>query len=165
MTSVRHAAPADAPRIAEIYNHYVTHSIVTFEESAVSATEMEQRIAKVHDASLPWLVVERAGVVLGYAYATQWKDRIGYRFSVESTIYLEAGTAGRGLGTTLYTELIAQLRKRGDIHAVLGGIALPNPGSVALHEKIGMSKVAHLREVGQKFGEWVDVGYWELILQ
>jgi L-amino acid N-acyltransferase YncA len=164
MTSVRHAAPADAARIADIYNHYVTHTIVTFEESAVPATDMEQRIAKVQDASLPWLVIERAGAVLGYAYATPWKDRIGYRFSVESTIYLEAGTERGGLGTMLYRELIAHLRKRGDIHAVLGGIALPNPGSVALHEKIGMSKVAHLCEVGQKFGEWVDVGYWEIIL-
>jgi L-amino acid N-acyltransferase YncA len=164
MTSIRYAAPADAAPIAEIYNHYVTHTIVTFEETPVSDLEIERRIAAVQKVDLPWLVVERAGRVVGYAYATPWKDRIGYRFSVESTIYLEAGMQGGGLGTLLYTELIAHLRKRGDIHAVLGGIALPNPGSVALHEKIGMSKVAHLREVGQKFGEWVDVGYWEIIL-
>jgi phosphinothricin acetyltransferase len=109
-------------------------------------------------------VVERAGRLLGYAYATQWKSRIGYRFSVESTIYLEPGTERAGLGTMLYTELINHLRRRGDIHVVLGGIALPNPASVALHEKMGMMKVAQLREVGRKFGEWVDVGYWELFL-
>ena len=156
--------PSDAARIAEIYNHYVAHTIVTFEETPVSAAEMECRIAAVLDASLPWIVVETGNRVIGYAYATQWKNRIGYRFSVESTIYLEAGAERRGLGTMLYRELVARLRERGDIHAMFGGIGLPNPASVALHEKIGMTKVAHLREVGQKFGEWVDVGYWELIL-
>jgi phosphinothricin acetyltransferase len=164
LTSIRQAIEADAARISEIYNHYVLHTIVTFEETPVSVSEIQNRMVGVLEARLPWLVAERDGSVLGYAYATQWKRRIGYRFSVESTIYLEPGTERAGVGTMLYTELIAQLRKRGDIHAVFGGIALPNPGSVALHEKIGMSKVAHLREVGQKFGEWVDVGYWELIL-
>ena len=89
--------------------------------------------------------------------------RSAYRRSVESTIYLDDDCAGQGLGTTLYSALLDILVDQ-QVHCVLAGIALPNPGSVALHEKLGFEKVAHLAEVGNKFDRWVDVGYWQRLL-
>lgn len=160
---IRSVQPRDAAAIAHLYNHYITDTIVTFEEESVSATDMSARIKDTCAAGLPWLVSEEAGVVLGYAYASKWKSRCSYRHSVESTIYLDRSATGRGLGTTLYRALLDEIGKQG-LHAVIGGIALPNPASVALHEKLGFAQVAHFREVGWKFNQWIDVGYWELIL-
>lgn len=162
-TTIRAVAPADAAGIAAIYNHYVTQTIITFEEELVSAAEIARRIEDVRSASLPWLVAEQAGRVVGYAYATKWKARYGYRFSAEVTVYLAPADARRGIGSNLYAELFPILRERG-IHSVIGGIALPNDASVALHEKFGMRKVAHFKEVGFKFDRWVDVGYWQCTL-
>ena len=157
---IRDAVPADALRIAEIYNHYVLHTIVTFEEEPVAAEEMAARMETVRAASLPWIVSESAGRILGYAYATKWKERIGYRHATEVTVYLDQEAGGRGLGSALYGKLFPMLQER-NVHVALGGIALPNPASIALHEKFGMKKVAHLEEVGLKFGTWIDVGYWQ----
>jgi phosphinothricin acetyltransferase len=160
---IRPATPLDATRICAIYNHYVTTTTVSFEEDAVSEQEMAQRIADVGAAGLPWLVLEVDGTVAGYAYATKWRVRPAYRYSVESTVYLDRACTGRGLGRTLYGALLDELRKR-ELHLVIGGIAQPNEGSVGLHEALGFRKVAHFSEVGMKFGRWVDVGYWELRL-
>jgi L-amino acid N-acyltransferase YncA len=160
---IRPAVESDADAIARIYNHYVLNTTVTFEEDPVSPAGMAARIAEVEGASLPWLVLEQDGQVLGYAYASKWKGRCAYRYSVETTVYLAPDQGGRGYGTRLYEELFARLRERG-LHAAIGGIALPNPASVALHERMGMSKVAHFKEVGFKFGRWIDVGYWEKLL-
>lgn len=157
---IRDAVAADAARIAEIYNHYVLHTIVTFEEETIGADEMAKRMDEVRAASLPWLVAEAAGRVAGFAYASKWKGRCGYRFSTEVTVYLDHDAGGRGLGSTLYGDLFPMLVDRG-VHAAMGGIALPNRASVALHEKFGMQKVAHFKEVGFKFGTWIDVGYWQ----
>ena len=161
--TIRAATEADADDIVAIYNHFVVHTIVTFEEVVIDAAEMLRRMAGVWNASLPWLVAEEAGRVIGYAYAGKWKERYGYRFSVESTVYCAPDVVGRGVGTSLYAELFPMLRERG-VHAVMGGIALPNDGSVALHEKFGMKKVAHFEQTGFKFDDWIDVGYWELLV-
>ena len=158
---VRSAAAGDAGAIAEIYNQYVATSVITFEEAPVSLEEMARRIAEAGSASLPWLVAEREGKVAGYAYASPWKARSAYRFSVEVTVYVHAGRPREGIGRRLYEELLAGLRARG-IHSAFGVIALPNEASVALHERLGFVKVAHLREVGFKFDRWIDVGYWQL---
>ncbi len=160
---IRRATPADAAAIAAIYNHYVANTVVTFEEEAVPATDMARRLAEVFAADLPWLVATEGDRVLGYAYASKWKSRCSYRFSVESTVYLDHSATNRGLGTALYTALIAEMKKAG-MHAMIGGVALPNAASVALHEKLGFQKIAHFREVGWKFKQWIDVGYWELLL-
>lgn len=161
--SIRVATASDADRIAEIYNHYVAKTVVTFEEEPVTGGEMRRRMDEVFASMLPWLVAESGAGVVGYAYATKWKARSAYRFSVETTVYLAAGLGRRGLGSRLYEELFRVLKEQG-VHAAIGGIALPNDASVALHEKFGMRKVAHFEEVGFKFGKWVDVGYWERIL-
>jgi phosphinothricin acetyltransferase len=160
---VRPATAADAAAIADIYDYYVANTVVTFEEAPVPATDMAARIAEVQGIGLPWLVGELQGEVLGYCYATRWKARSAYRHSVETTIYLKNGAAGRGMGRVLYSAMLLILRA-GGIHAVIGGIALPNPASVALHEKLGFEQVARFRQVGLKHGSWVDVAYWQLIL-
>ena len=159
---IRPATKADAQAICNIYNPYVSDTIITFEEEIVSVEEMTQRIHEMI-SSLPWLVIEDEGQVVGYAYASRWKSRCAYRFSVETTVYLSSAATGKGFGSLLYEHLIADLRQR-SIHSLIGGIALPNPASVSLHEKFGFEKVAHFKEVGWKFNQWIDVGYWELIL-
>ena len=159
---IRTATSADAGTIASIYNAYIAHSIATFEVDPVSASEMEDRIRVVQNR-YPWLVTVKNNIVIGYAYATTWKARAAYDRTVETTIYIHPDHLHQGVGLPLYQELLRQLVIQG-CHAAIGGIALPNPGSVQLHERLGFEKVAQFREVGYKFGQWVDVGYWEIIL-
>ena len=161
---VRQVESTDAAPIASIYNYYILNTIVTFEEEPVTAEELSCRIEAIGSAGLPWLVaVDRTAGVVGYAYARPWKPRSAYRYSVEITVYLAPEWGGRGLGTRLYEVLFASLRERG-MHAVIGGIALPNEASVALHEKFGLTQVALFKEQGFKFGRWIDVGYWQRLL-
>jgi L-amino acid N-acyltransferase YncA len=159
---LRQCTQKDAAEICGIYNHYVRETVITFEEAPVPEAEMAQRITDI-SSRLPWLVWEEGGAILGYAYATPWKTRAAYKHSVEASIYLGHQATGRGIGTKLYLALIADLRQL-DVHCVIGGAALPNPASVALHERLGFSKVAEFKEVGFKHGRWVDVAYWELML-
>jgi L-amino acid N-acyltransferase YncA len=162
-TSIRSVVADDADAIVAIYNHYVAQTIITFEEEPVSALEMRQRIADVQSASLPWLVAGHDSTVVGYAYATKWRARKAYRFSTEVTVYLDPDISGRGIGSMLYSALLTALRER-NTHTAMGGIALPNQASVALHEKFGFKKVALFEQVGFKFNRWIDVGYWQLTL-
>lgn len=161
--SIRSAKESDAAALARIYNHYVSATCITFEMDPVSAPDMAGRLAETQRASLPWLVAEDSGQVVGYAYASKWKGRCAYRYSVESTIYLDADSTGKGIGSQLYAELIAAIRVL-SMHAVIGGIALPNEQSIALHERLGFKKVAHFEQVGYKQDRWIDVGYWQLLV-
>ena len=160
---IRSVKKSDSGSIAEIYNQYVKETSVTFEIEPVSDTEISSRIEECQANNLPWLVAEDNGQVIGYCYASKWKGRSAYRYSVEATVYLEPSVRSKGWGTRLYSELLDSLSSKG-VHAVICGIALPNEASVALHEKFGMQKVAHFREVGRKFDRWVDVGYWQCLL-
>lgn len=160
---IRPAEVTDAATIAAIYNHYVEHTAISFEEQAVPVDEMASRITTVLQQDLPYLVAELGNEVVGYCYATPWKARAAYRYSVEVTVYVAATAQGRGLGYALYQQLFAALRAAG-YHAALGGIVQPNPSSVALHEKCGMTQVAQLPDIGFKFGQWHSVGYWQLLL-
>ncbi|MCX7787265.1 MAG: GNAT family N-acetyltransferase [Spirochaetes bacterium] len=160
--TIRRVRLEDAPKICSIYNHYVTHSVCTFEEEPVSVSEMEKRIREVL-SSYPWLVWEDAGEILGYTYSSRWKSRSAYRYSTELSVYVRNGYHGQGIGKTLMASLLDELQRQG-FHAVIGGIVLPNERSVRLHERFGFQKVAHFSEVGFKFGKWLDVGYWQRIL-
>lgn len=160
---IRTANHQDAAAIASIYNHFINRTTVTFEEQSVSADDLASRIEDVLAAGLPWLVACKDGVVIGYAYATRWRVRHAYRFSAESTIYMAPGHNGQGHGAALYAALIDGAARAGN-HLLIGGVALPNDASVALHEKLGFRKVAQFSEVGFKFDRWIDVGYWELKL-
>lgn len=160
---IRSATEDDSDSIARIYNHYILNTVVTFEEQAVSSRVVAGRINQVLSDSLPYLVAVQGDPVVGYAYAAKWHDRSAYRYSVETTIYLDSRYVGKRIGGNLYSVLLDHLKERG-LHVAIGGIALPNPSSVALHEKLGFRKVAHYREVGFKFNKWVDVGYWQCVL-
>lgn len=159
---LRPVHPDDASLIAEIYNHYIRHSPATFEEVLIAPEEMSLRIANI-SKNFPWLVLEEEGKILGYSYASKWRERSAYRYSVEGTVYLHPSSVGKGVGSQLFAALLADLRER-EFHCVMGGISLPNPASIALLEKFGARQVAHFREVGYKFGQWIDVGYWQLLL-
>jgi phosphinothricin acetyltransferase len=160
---IRNATPADAEAICAIYNPYILGTVITFEETPVDAGEMRGRIEKI-TRDLVWLVHDEGGEVLGYAYATKWRERAAYRHSVETSVYVRQDAQRRGIGQGLYRALIAELRRR-PVRAVIAGVALPNEKSVGLHEAMGFRKVAHFPDVGHKFGRWIDVGYWQLSLE
>jgi phosphinothricin acetyltransferase len=160
---IRSARSTDVDAIARIYNYYVINTVITFEEQIVTPETMAERMQEIASDSLPWLVAESSGEIIGYAYASMWKNRSAYRYSVESIVYLDPAALRVGHGSQLYDSLLANLRQQ-EFHVVIGGIALPNQASIRLHEKFGFRKVAHFKEVGYKFGQWVDVGYWQLIL-
>ncbi|MEM9547996.1 MAG: arsinothricin resistance N-acetyltransferase ArsN1 family B [Bacteroidota bacterium] len=160
---IRPAVPDDAIQMTDIYNYYIINTTVTFEKTPISVGEMKDRLQRT-TMKYPWLVIEIDNRVQGYAYATDWKPRGAYRHSVESTVYLRNGQSGYGYGSQLYSKLIEELQKL-NVHTVIGGIAQPNEGSIALHEKFGFVKVAHFKEVGYKFDRWIDVAYWQLIMK
>ncbi len=157
---IRNVTLDDAQRLAEIYNYYIESSVITFEEEQIAVSDMRERIQYYSTANLPWLVFESGENILGFAYASLWRSRSAYRHSVESTIYLDKDSLGQGVGSKLYAQLFETLSAL-EFHIVIGGIALPNEASVALHEKLGFEKVAHFKEVGFKHDRWIDVGYWQ----
>lgn len=161
--TVRTVSPGDIQDVCDIYNHYVVNSVATFEENEVSAEDMQKRIKEVHMLNMPWIVVADGEQILGYAYAKTWRPRGAYRFSAEVTVYVAHDAFGKGIGSTLFKSLDDMMKNK-DIHCLLGVITLPNDPSVALHEKFGFEKVAHLKEVGYKFNQWLDVGYWQKIM-
>ena len=159
---IRLVHSGDAPVIAAIYNYYVENTVITFEEARVDTEEMEARISNL-SGQYPWLVYEQAGTIIGYAYASPWKVRSAYRYAVETSVYLAQDCTGNGVGTKIYSELLHRI-KQTDLHIAIGGIALPNAASIALHEKLGFEKIGHFKQVGFKFEQWIDVGYWQLLL-
>lgn len=159
---IRAAILDDAGRLAEIYNYYIEKTTVTFEEEPLEASEMRARMSR-YDDDYPWLVADLDGIACGFAYAAPWSDRTGYRPSAETTVYLAPEHIGKGLGNALYDELIENLR-RNKLHSAIGVIALPNVASIALHEQLGYKKTGEFQEIGKKFGQWINVGYWQLLL-
>lgn len=165
---VRDATDNDAGALARIYNYYIRETVITFETDEIRDADMAARVAKVHTAGLPWLVAEDDGAVLGYAYAAPFREREAWAHTLESSIYLDVSARGRGIGAGLYADLFSRLREldpsqclHAPVHALMGVVALPNEPSVALQERLGMTHVGTLPEVGRKFGRWIDVGYWQ----
>ena len=159
---IRTVTPDDAAVIAEIYNEYVSNTVITFETEPLSPPEMQRRILSV-SGEYPWLVYGDGGRIRGYAYAAGWKKRSAYRYTVESAVYVDCACRGKGIGTALMTALIERLKSL-HVHAVVACIALPNPPSVRLHEQLGFCQVSLFREAGYKFDRWIDVGDWQLLL-
>jgi L-amino acid N-acyltransferase YncA len=160
--SIREVKIEDSQRICRIYNHYVKNTCISFEEELVSPEEMGIRIINITN-SYPFLVYEKEGALLGYAYANRWKERAAYRFTAEVAVYVEKDHLGEGVGNRLLEDLLDRV-KSSNIHVLMAVIALPNEKSVRLHEKFGFKKTAHFTEVGFKQNKWIDVGYWEMIL-
>lgn len=163
MSAIRPARPEDVDRLCAIYNHYVLNDVATFEEEPVAPADMRKRVEDVQKL-LFWLVYEVDGVAIGFAYAGRWKPRAAYRFSVELSVYVDPNHLGKGIGKALYADLIAALRTT-EVNSVIGGVAGSNPLSIALHRSFGFEPVAHLRSVGYKFGQWIDVRYFQLLLK
>lgn len=159
---IRAVKISDAEDIARIYNYYIENTVITFEEFPVSIKEIEKRIIE-YTKQYPWFVYEENNKILGYCYAHAWRERASYRYSAETAIYVQENQHSKGIGTALYTHLIHDIKKRG-IHTLVAGITLPNEKSEKLHEKAGFKKAAHFKEVGNKFGTWLDVGYWQLLV-
>jgi L-amino acid N-acyltransferase YncA len=128
---IREATYSDARMIAEIYNYYILNSIITFELDPITPEEIINRMERYKEAG-PYLVYEENDEIIGYAYVSKFRERQAYEHSVESTIYLKNGFGGKGLGSRLYSELLAQVPI--NCHVIIGGIALPNDASVKLHE-------------------------------
>jgi len=160
---IRDADPArDGAACAEIYAPHVEGSAVSFEEGAPDAAEMAARIER-YGPSHAWLVAEREGEVVGYAYATAFRDRPAYRWSTAVSVYIADTARGGGIGRALYEALFDRLRERG-FRMACAGITLPNEASVALHQRLGFEPVGVNREIGWKDGAWHDVGWYQLEL-
>src|SRR3712207_3896262 len=160
---IRIATERDAEQVAAIYAPYVTDSIVSFETEAPSADEMRRRIEGTLER-YPWIICERQGRVLGYAYAGAHGSRAAYRWPVDVSVYVREGAHRRGVGRALYTSVFAVLDLQGFYNAYAGA-TLPNPASVGLHEAMGFRPVGVYRKVGYKMGAWHDVGWWHLALR
>lgn len=156
---IRLATEADAEAVAEIYAPVVRDTAISFEMLPPDAAAFRERIKDVLRLA-PWLVREDDGRITGYAYASIFRARPAYRFTVETTVYVREGQRGRGVGRSLYDDLLPRLVRQGFRRAI-GGITLPNAASVALHEALGFTPVGVFRAVGFKFGRWHDVGFWE----
>ncbi|MBV9658421.1 MAG: N-acetyltransferase [Verrucomicrobia bacterium] len=158
-------AARDAVAIAAIYAPNVTASAISFEETPPTAAEMSERIVRT-TARYPWLVADtgEGTDLLGYVYAVQHQERASYRWAVNVTVYIAADQRRRGVGRALYASLFALLRLAG-FHQACGGITQPNAGSVGLHESLGFRLVGIYPRIGYKFGQWHDVGWWQLELQ
>ncbi len=159
MIALRAATLGDAAAIAAIYAPHVLGGVVSFEVEPPDAAAIAARMA-ASDGFYPWLVAARKGEVLGYAYASKFRERAAYRFAVETSIYVADAAQRQGVGRTLYAALLATLRAQGFVQAI-GGIALPNPASVALHEGLGFDHAGTYREIGYKHGQWIHVGIWQ----
>lgn len=154
---IRPAEVRDSVAIAAIYRPYVERTHFMFEEVPPDAGEVALRMANpLH----PWLVVEEEGRLLGYASTAPMRNRAGYRWSVETGIYLAFDAQGRGLGRRLLGAHLNLLEQQGFVTAI-AGIALPNEASIALHEKAGFVRAGIERAIGFKLGKWVDVGRWQ----
>lgn len=160
---VRDARSEDAESLLAIYAPVVTGTAVSFELDPPDVAEFRQRIATAQ-SRWAWRVAESAGDVVGYAYATSFRSRAAYRFSVETSAYVRADQRGRGLGRRLYADLLPLLAGMGYCTAY-AGVALPNAASVALHEAVGFTPVGVFRRAGWKFGRWHDVGWWQRTLR
>jgi phosphinothricin acetyltransferase len=163
--TLRDAAPGDAEAVAAIYAHYVHTSIATFEEAPPDVTEIAKRIAAVQATGLPWLVATGVeGGLLGYAYASPYRTRSAYRYTLENSVYVAPQTHGLGIGATLMRELIERCRGLGyrQMLAVIGDSA--NVASIALHASLGFQTVGTHRAIGYKHARWVDVVHMQLPL-
>ena len=160
---IRWARPDDAQQCLAIYHYYVEHTAISFEEGAPTVEQMAQRIGAT-TAIYPWLVYEHNQQIQGYAYASQFRPRPAYRWSVEVTIYLNDESKGSGIAVSLYRQLFTCLIEFGYFNA-LAVITEPNPKSERFHQKLGFEKIGTFKSIGYKLGQWNDIGWWQKQLQ
>ena len=159
---IREVKLSDAKAIVDIYNYYILNTNITFEEKQLTVDDMEERIIE-KTAKHPWIVYERDGQVIGYAYLSGWHSRSAYRYSNEASIYLDRNEKGHGIGKELFSKLL-EISKGYGVHTIVSGITIPNKESISLHEKFGFKKIAEFEEIGFKNNKWLNVGYWQKLL-
>ncbi|AGZ23377.1 N-acetyltransferase [Streptococcus suis] len=155
MIDIRSARIEDAADLVAIYAPYVEKTAITFETEVPTVEAFASRIEKTLE-KFPYLVAVEEGKIVGYAYASTYYARAAYDWTVEFSVYVQKEARGKGIGNLLYTALEEELTARG-FKNFLACIALPNPASIALHEKKGYQQVAHFKKVGYKFGTWHDI--------
>ena len=160
---IRPATPADAPAIQAIYAHHVTHGTATFDTEAPDVADMAAKIADLATRSWPFLVAEADGEVVGYAYATQFRDRPAYRHTCENSIYVAPDRIGGGIGRALLSALIDRSRGAG-FHQMIAVIGGGEPASVGLHRALGFRLAGRMERVGRKFDRWLDTVYMQRAL-
>lgn len=160
---IRRVSPEDYGAIAGILTHEILHGVAHFGASPATAESVGADFGRLDLERYPAFVAVDGSGVLGFCKSAPWQAREAYAWSVEVTVYVRADARGRGVGKTLYRELLPRLRGLGYRNAI-GGITQPNPASVALHESFGMKRVALYPSIGFKHGAWHDVGYWRVDL-
>jgi phosphinothricin acetyltransferase len=155
--TIRPSRDEDVAAIAAIYAHHVLHGVASFEEVPPPAEEIARRRRAIIERGLPYLVAERSGRVVGYCYAGPFRPRIGYRFTLEDSVYVDANEVGRGIGRRLLEQVIARCTELGyrQMVAVIGG--RETVPSIKLHERCGFAHIGVLPAVGFKFGRWIDI--------
>ena len=153
---VRDAVTADMEQVATIYAHYVETSVATFEEDPPPPGYWQKRLADLTGRELPFLVAESSGTIRGYAYASPWRPRPGYRYTVEDSVYVAPGQAGRGIGTALLKALLPACAQSGARQVIAVIADSGSDASAALHRKFGFTDVGRLTGVGYKHGRWID---------
>ena len=152
----------DAQELLVMYNYYVINTTVNFDIEPLTLKTFSDKLTLIN-ADYPFIVYEEDNEILGYAYGSRFRPRAAYNYVAESTVYVKHTAHGKQIGSKLYAELI-RLLKETDLHTVLGVLTIPNEASIKLHEKYGFEQVANLKEVGLKFGEWQNIGIWQLKL-
>lgn len=162
MAVIRLASPADAQAILDIYAPYILHTSLTFETEVPDVDAFRERI-RSYLIHWPWLLSEEDGTITGYAYASRYRERTGYQWCVETSVYIRENFQQKGIGSSLYTILIEILKHQGyrNVYAVIN---LPNERSVQFHENFGYRWFANYENVGFKLGQWKTVGWWHLTI-
>ena len=158
--AIRAAEEADAAAIAAIYAPYVQNTAISFEIEPPTTEIMAQRIARTLETH-PWLVADCNGQILAYTYSGNHRERPAYRWTVDTTIYVDTTAHHRGIGRTLYRVLLSMLRHQ-CFRSAFAEIVLPNEGSVRLHESLGFKPVGIHKDIGFKLGRWHNIGYWRM---
>ncbi len=160
---IRKVQPEDCKAITEIYNEYVLNSVITFETEPLREEEMYVRITEI-SSYFPYFVYEAEdGRVAGYCYVHPWKEKAAYQYTLETTVYLSPEYQGKGVGKLLMQQLIEACRQAG-CHALIACITEGNEASISMVQGLGFTQVSHFKEVGMKFGRWLDVMDYELLL-
>jgi phosphinothricin acetyltransferase len=159
---IRQATPTDASAILEIYAPYIRHTSITFETEVPAVANFANRISS-YLQNWPWLVAEENGLVIGYAYASRYRERVAYQWGVECSVYIHRDHHRKGIARKLYSKLfsILKMQRFTTVYAVIN---LPNDSSVALHESMGFHYFATFEKVGYKLGKWKNVGWWQMQL-
>ncbi|WP_346882134.1 N-acetyltransferase family protein [uncultured Algibacter sp.] len=153
----------DAEALLAIYNYYVLNTAATFDIEPLTLNKFLEKLNSIA-ADYPFIVYEEDNKILGFAYASKFRPKPAYNYTVEFTVYVKHTEHGKQIGAKLYSKLL-ELVKETDAHTVLGVLTIPNVASIKLHEKFGFKQVANLEAVGKKFGKWHNVGIWQLRLK